>query len=63
MDDLLSPQDVAKLAGVSSAAVRVWADLGRLPVIRTVSGIRLFRRDDVDHWLATRHDQQKAVEP
>lgn len=58
MNDFLSCHDVAKLAGVSAAAVRLWADLGRLPVTRTAGGMRLFRRKDVRKWLALRRAQQ-----
>jgi predicted transcriptional regulator len=54
MEDLLTPHDVAKLAGVTPAAVRSWADVGRLPVMRTVSGMRLFLRRDVDRYLEER---------
>jgi excisionase family DNA binding protein len=60
MDEFLTPHDVAKLAGVTAAAVRLWADLGRLPVTRTAGGVRLFRRVDVLLWLATRREQAKV---
>lgn len=53
-DDLLTPAGVARLANVTPQAVRLWADQGRLPVLRTASGIRLFRRADVEHHLADR---------
>ena len=58
MNDFFSCHDVAKLAGVTAAAVRLWADLGRLPVTRTAGGMRLFRREDVRKWLALRPAQQ-----
>ena len=57
MDDLLTPHDVAKLAGVAAATVQTWADLGRLPVMRTVSGRRLFHRADVEAWLLERSER------
>ncbi len=53
-DELLTPSEVARLAGVTPAAVRGWADTGRLPVLRTPAGLRLFRRADVVHHLADR---------
>jgi DNA-binding transcriptional MerR regulator len=55
-EDLLTPAEVARMAEpqVTPAAVRVWADLGRLPVLRTPAGLRLFRRADVEHYLADR---------
>jgi excisionase family DNA binding protein len=52
--DFLTPAEVARLAAVTPAAVRVWADQGRLPVLRTAGGVRLFRRADVLHHLADR---------
>lgn len=53
-EDLLTPAEVARLADVTPASVRSWADLGRLPVLRTPAGLRLFRRADVEHHLADR---------
>jgi excisionase family DNA binding protein len=54
VEDYLTPHEVARLAGVTPSAVRVWADTGRLPVLRTSSGLRLFRRVDVTRHLAER---------
>lgn len=61
MDEFLTAQDVAKLAGVTTASVRLWADLGKLPSQRTAGGMRLFVRQDVLRWLAARQQQQSAV--
>ena len=52
--EILTASDVAKLAGVTPAAVRVWADSGRLKAVRTVGGVRLFTREDVDRVIAER---------
>ena len=41
---LIQTPDVARLAGVSVSAVRLWEQTGRLPAIRTVGGMRLFAR-------------------
>jgi len=60
-EELLTVHDVAKLAGVTPASVRVWANLGRLPAERTVSGTRLFRRADVTKWLRERERQERSV--
>jgi excisionase family DNA binding protein len=60
LNELLTPHDVAKLAGVTPSTVRAWADLGRLPVTRTVSKMRLFRREDVDRFLAERTEHRTA---
>jgi DNA-binding transcriptional MerR regulator len=55
-NELLIPSEVAKMAQppVTPAAVRKWADSGRLPHLRTTTGIRLFRRIDVIHHLSDR---------
>ena len=52
--ELLTAGDVAKLTGFSPGAVRVWADSGRLPSIRTAGNVRLFERTAVDRFVATR---------
>lgn len=53
-DDLLSPSDAARLAGVSVDAIRLNADKGNLPALRTTNGRRLFRRADVERFAAQR---------
>lgn len=53
-DPLMTGSDVARLAGVSSATVRLWAEGGRLRCIRTTSGIRLYDRTDVERFLHQR---------
>jgi excisionase family DNA binding protein len=53
-DDLLTPSDAARLAGVSVDAIRINADKGNLPALRTTSGRRLFRRADVERFAAQR---------
>lgn len=53
-DDLMQPSDAARLAGVSADAIRINADKGSLPSLRTVNGRRLFRRADVERFAAQR---------
>jgi excisionase family DNA binding protein len=48
MDDLLTPADAARILGVVPATVRQLAITGRLPALRTASGMRLFQRQDVE---------------
>ncbi len=60
-EDFLTPAEVARLAGVTPAAVRLWADQGRLPVLRTPAGLRLFRRADVVHHIADRREHDRAA--
>jgi len=54
MTDDLTAADVAKLAEVTPATARAWADKGWLTVRRTASGIRLFSRTDVENWIRGR---------
>ena len=55
-NDLLTAGDVTREADgtVNPQTVRHWADTGRLPVMRTAGGVRLFRRRDVEKVLADR---------
>lgn len=46
--ELLTPLDASRILNVSADTVRVLADAGKLPVLRTPSGRRLFRRTDVE---------------
>lgn len=53
-EDLLTPTEAARIMEVSVDTVRYLADHGRLPVMRTTTGRRLFRRRDVDRVAAER---------
>ena len=53
-DELLATSVAARLANVSANTIRIWADLGKLPAIRTSCGQRLFRRADVEGVVAQR---------
>lgn len=60
MERLLSPSDAARILGVVPATVRAMALSGRLPPITmTESGIRLFRREDVERLASERAAQGK----
>jgi excisionase family DNA binding protein len=54
MDELLTPADAARILGVVPATVRQLALKGRLPALRTASGMRLFRREDVEQLREAR---------
>jgi excisionase family DNA binding protein len=54
--DWLLVGDVARILGVSSATVRLYADSGRLPSTRTEKGTRLFSRPDVERFAAQRQE-------
>ena len=59
MKPLMLKADVARRGKVTPAAVRVWAETGQLPALRTESGVRLFRADDVTRFLR-RRDRQRS---
>jgi predicted site-specific integrase-resolvase len=46
-DDLLLPSVAARLAGVSTAAIRTWIVSGRLPAVTLAGGYRVVRRADL----------------
>jgi excisionase family DNA binding protein len=54
MDDLMTTQDVARLAGTGATAVKRWADAGLLACVRTGGGHRRFLRSDVERFLSAR---------
>jgi excisionase family DNA binding protein len=58
MTKLLTTADAARLLGVVPATVRQMERSGRLPAQRTTSGMRLFRRADVERLLADRQQDQ-----
>jgi excisionase family DNA binding protein len=46
--ELYTPQDAARVCACCAATVKRLADEIRLPVIRTVGGVRLFSRQQVE---------------
>lgn len=46
--------DVAREKAVTPATVRQWERSGKLPAIKTVTGVRLFNRSDVEAFAGTR---------
>lgn len=60
MERLLSPSDAARILGVVPATVRAMALSGRLPpATMTESGIRLFRREDVERLASERAEREE----
>lgn len=49
--DLMTRRQVARLFGVTSAAVATWARRGRLPEVRNEAGRPRYRRADVEELL------------
>ncbi|HYP90877.1 MAG TPA: helix-turn-helix domain-containing protein [Polyangiaceae bacterium] len=58
-DDLMTASDAGRILGVSVDTVRLMARAGTLPFMSTISGVRLFRRGDVDE-LARRRERDKS---
>lgn len=56
---LLTPADAAPILGLSASMVRVLNDLGRLRGFKTLTGMRLFLRRDVED-LAKERARAKA---
>ena len=61
--ELMTAGDVAKLLGnVTPATVRNWGDKRVLPMQRTRSGVRLFRRADVEALRQVRKDGGRTLQ-
>lgn len=58
-DDLMTASDAGRILGVSVDMVRLLARGGTLPFMSTISGVRLFRRADVEA-LARRRERAKS---
>lgn len=56
-DQLLTTGDAAKLAGVDSQTIRLWEKTGKLVARRTLSGVRLFEREEVLEAMRARADR------
>lgn len=57
-DRLLTTTDAARLANVSGETIRSWANSGKLPSQKTASGIRLFRRADIERVVDQRNQER-----
>ena len=53
MDDtLLTATDASRILNRSAVAVRGYEKDGKLPAVRTASGVRLFKKSDVEAFAA-----------
>lgn len=57
MSEFLTTNSVAKTLGLSPETVLYHVKLGRLPAIRTESGLRIFQRSDVEAFRKKREVQ------
>lgn len=58
--ELLTTGEAAAILGLGPGMVRVLANTGRLPALRTSTGLRLYRRRDVDRLRAARDAAARA---
>ena len=59
--ELFTPQDAARVCECCAATVKRLADEIRLPVIRTVGGVRLFSRQQVERIQQERDRRAREV--
>jgi len=55
-DDLMTGIDAARILDLSVDMVRLLARDGRLPSLRTIRGVRLYRRGDVERVAEERRE-------
>jgi excisionase family DNA binding protein len=60
MVEVLSVSEAARRLKVSAQTVRDWADRGKLPVMRTAGGQRIFQRDDIERARQERQAERIA---
>lgn len=61
-EEFLMVHDVAKLVDRTGQTVRDWEREGKLPAIRTPSGVRLFKASDVNAFAATLGERKRQAE-
>lgn len=53
MQNLIRPDDLAKMLGVSKGAVYKWARTGVIPHLK-IEGVTRFDPDEIEAWLKAR---------
>lgn len=53
-ESFLTVGDAARIVAVVPATIRLWERSGKLPAVRTLGGVRLFHRADVERIAAAR---------
>ncbi len=51
LNEYVKIAEAARIVGVCQNTLRAWADSGKIPVTRTPSGYRLFRKSDLETLL------------
>jgi len=57
----LTPSAAARLIGKSEGSVRIYAATGKLPCIRTSTGVRLFRQSDCEQFARKQGEKHAPV--
>lgn len=53
VNDYVKVAEAAEILGVSQGTIRAWAEAGKIPMHKNpANGYRLFRRTDLEHFLA-----------
>ncbi|MFL6213609.1 MAG: MerR family transcriptional regulator [Blastocatellia bacterium] len=60
MSELLIASEAAKLLDCTAANIRALERAGKVPALRTASGVRIFRREDVDRLALERQRKRDA---
>jgi excisionase family DNA binding protein len=55
-DDLLGPKEAAALLKISTDTLIRWGNAGRIRYIRSPTGYRRYRREDLEHVLTVVND-------
>jgi hypothetical protein len=56
-DVFLTPSAASRIIGKSEAMIRIYAEDGKLPCIRTSTGVRLFRQSDCEEFARKQHEK------
>jgi excisionase family DNA binding protein len=56
MSNILTTSEAARVLQVSAETIRIWADAGKVPCVRTDNGFRVFRREDIERVNAERRE-------
>ncbi len=62
-DARLTITPASRVADVSTSFLRYLADQGRIPVEKTSTGLRLFRRSDLEALAAERRARRSQEQP
>jgi len=53
LSEYVKVAEAAEILGVSQGTIRTWAEAGKIPMHKNpANGYRLFRRDDLEKFLA-----------